>query len=252
MGGKPKYIDTYNKLKKDITTGKYPSGTLLPTEMEMCRLYSVGRSTLRRVLSMLSGESLVSSRQGHGTTVTFPPDEYTKISPIGLNLTYFTPVCLLDGELSYTSSPLAVDTVFASDDVAKKMRLPAGTKIFRVQRIRYVNNRAFCYVVNYVNPALAPELDKQDIGPHITEFLVKHYGVKRTSVDGTLYIGKFYFKQSQFLGIEMDCPCFVQGRIGYVNDQVYDYSEQIYNPDIIEFHVKTPPNAELDEIVPEK
>lgn len=251
MSGKLKYLDTYNSIKNDIMDGKYPSGTLLPTEMEMCSLYSVGRSTLRRALAMLADERLVTSKQGHGTIVSFSPSEYTEISPLGTSLNAFVQVCLLEEPLTYTSSPLAIDTVLASPMVAEKMELPVGSRVFRAQRIRYVNGRAFGYLVNYVNPAVAPDFDKQYVGPHITEFLVKHYGIKRTSTKGSLSIVRVDFKQSQFLGIELNRPCFLQTRIGYVNGQVYDYSESIYNPDIIELQVAYTPNSELDEIVPE-
>lgn len=251
MSGKLKYLDTYNSIKNDIMDGKYPSGTLLPTEMELCRLYSVGRSTLRRALAMLSDEGFITSKQGHGTTVSFSAEEYAEISPLGTHATPIVPVCLLEGPHTYTSSPMAVDTILASPIVAKKMELPVGAKVFRVQRIRYVNGRPLEYLINYVNPAIVPDFDKQDIGPHITEFLVKTYGIKRSLAKGTFSIVLVDFKQSQFLGIDMGRPCFLQTRIGYVNGQVYDYSESIYNPDIIDFQVAYTPNAELDEIVPE-
>ena len=251
-GEKLKYMDVYQTIKSEILSGKYRSGAVMPTEMEMCEIYSVGRSTLRRALAMLAEESFIKAQQGHGTTVSYAPEQYDEIEAPGSRGTTFHLRCLLEGSHTYTNSPMAVDTVLAPPDLAKKMRLPVGSPVYRVQRINYVNGKSYGYMVNYVNPALAPDLDKHEIGPHITEYFVKRYGIKRTKMEGLFGIAQTDFKQSQFLGVPLDTPCMVQTRIGWVNDQVYDYSEHFFNPELIEFAVTFAPRADLDDIVPEE
>lgn len=251
MSDNLKYLKTYRSIKEKILSGQYPSGTMLPTEMELCALYGVGRSTLRRALAMLADDGFVKAQQGQGTTVAFSTQNYASSDPVSKRINAFHLVCTLEGPLDYTTSPLSVDTLFAPPHIAEKMGLPAGTEVFRVQRINYVNGRSYGYLVNYVNPALAPDLDKGDIGPHITEYLVRHYGIKRTRTEGRFRIIPADFAQSRFLGVEMGTPCFMHVRTGYVNDSVYDYSEHIYNPELIEIVLDSQPVAELDEIVPD-
>ncbi len=53
----------------DIASGKRAVGTLLPTEHELCALYSVSRATVRQALLSLQDQGLVERSQGIGTRV---------------------------------------------------------------------------------------------------------------------------------------------------------------------------------------
>ncbi len=54
-------------IKQDIIAGKYPVGSRLPTEHELCRTFGVSRPTVRRAIARLAEEGLVNARQGAGT-----------------------------------------------------------------------------------------------------------------------------------------------------------------------------------------
>jgi len=66
------YLQVVRALKDDIVSGVYPIGSQLPTEEELCERFSVSRYTVREALRRLREDSLVSSRQGAGTTVVPP------------------------------------------------------------------------------------------------------------------------------------------------------------------------------------
>src|SRR5579864_3078049 len=68
----PLYLQVVRALKDDIVSGIYPIGSQLPTEEELCGRFSVSRYTVREALRRLREDSLVSSRQGAGTTVVPP------------------------------------------------------------------------------------------------------------------------------------------------------------------------------------
>jgi GntR family transcriptional regulator len=70
--GDPLYLQVVRALKDDIVSGIYPIGSQLPTEEELCGRFSVSRYTVREALRRLREDSLVSSRQGAGTTVVPP------------------------------------------------------------------------------------------------------------------------------------------------------------------------------------
>lgn len=57
------------ELKAEIVNGVYPVGSLIPTEDELCKRFSVSRYTVREALRVLREEGLVSSRRGAGTVV---------------------------------------------------------------------------------------------------------------------------------------------------------------------------------------
>jgi GntR family transcriptional regulator len=67
--GTPLYQQVAQALKEDIVSGVYPVGSLLPTEDELCKRFSVSRHTVREALRLLRDDDLVASRQGAGTAV---------------------------------------------------------------------------------------------------------------------------------------------------------------------------------------
>ena len=60
---------SYQEIRYRICTNRYPPDTLLREE-ELAREYSVSRSPIRRVFSMLEHEGLVEVKHGIGTLVT--------------------------------------------------------------------------------------------------------------------------------------------------------------------------------------
>lgn len=66
------YLQVVRALKDEIVSGVYPIGSQLPTEEELCGRFSVSRYTVREALRRLREDSLVTSRQGAGTTVVPP------------------------------------------------------------------------------------------------------------------------------------------------------------------------------------
>lgn len=65
----PRYLVVADSLATDIAAGTYDIGDKLPTEFELCRLYSVSRSTVRQALAELEAVGVARRRQGSGTTV---------------------------------------------------------------------------------------------------------------------------------------------------------------------------------------
>ncbi|KAF1018295.1 MAG: putative HTH-type transcriptional regulator YurK [Paracidovorax wautersii] len=67
---KPHYLQLARQLTEGITQGRYPLGTLLPTELQLCELYGTSRHTVRAALNELQLLGLVSRRKNVGTRVT--------------------------------------------------------------------------------------------------------------------------------------------------------------------------------------
>ena len=44
------YMEVYKKIKEDIILGKYPAGSLLPTEMELADAFFVSRITIQKAM----------------------------------------------------------------------------------------------------------------------------------------------------------------------------------------------------------
>lgn len=83
------YEEIAEHIKQQILDGKLKPGDKLPSDKELCQLYSVGRSTVREALSALKFMGLIESRQGEGSTVS-------KVNPEDIAMPDFTGLLLSD------------------------------------------------------------------------------------------------------------------------------------------------------------
>jgi DNA-binding GntR family transcriptional regulator len=70
---KPIYQRVADQLRQAISAGRYPVGTRLPTEMELCEQLGISRFTARGAVRLLLAEGLVTRRTRIGTIVTALP-----------------------------------------------------------------------------------------------------------------------------------------------------------------------------------
>lgn len=64
-----RYAVVARDLMEGIASGKFPVGSLLPTEFELCDLYAVSRHTIRAAITQLQTQGMVSRRKKVGTRV---------------------------------------------------------------------------------------------------------------------------------------------------------------------------------------
>ncbi len=65
----PRYSLVARALAENIGSGRYPVGSLLPTEFELCKQFGVSRTTLREATRWLRDRGMVSGKAGVGTIV---------------------------------------------------------------------------------------------------------------------------------------------------------------------------------------
>ena len=66
---RPRYETIARELLEAMSSGRYPVGTLLPTEAELSEAYSVSRQTIRAAMRELMSLGAISRRKGIGTRV---------------------------------------------------------------------------------------------------------------------------------------------------------------------------------------
>ena len=69
ISSKPRFAEIARHLQQAITTGHFPIGSLLPTELELSDHYGTSRHTVRMALQELQQAGLVSRRKNVGTRV---------------------------------------------------------------------------------------------------------------------------------------------------------------------------------------
>ncbi len=69
LASPPQYLLVAQRLMADIQSGRYPVGSFLPTEMELCAQFGVSRHTVREAVRQLQERGLVLRQRGVGTQV---------------------------------------------------------------------------------------------------------------------------------------------------------------------------------------
>ena len=65
----PFYFQLAEALEREITSGRWPSGTRLPSEPDMCEHFGLSRTTVRQALGRLEQRGLIDRLKGQGTFV---------------------------------------------------------------------------------------------------------------------------------------------------------------------------------------
>lgn len=70
-GAMPLYLQIQEYLKAKIVNGGYAYGELIPSELELEKMFKVSRITIRQAIADLEKEGYVKRQRGKGTTVTY-------------------------------------------------------------------------------------------------------------------------------------------------------------------------------------
>ncbi len=71
----PLYVKIYYHLRDQIRDGKYPAGTFLPSEKEICAQFSASRTTVRLALGRLDQDGLIRTVPGKGREAVMPSSD---------------------------------------------------------------------------------------------------------------------------------------------------------------------------------
>lgn len=155
----PLYFQLASLIRRCISSGLIQAGDLLPSETELCRTFSISRTTVRQAIGELEEEGLVLRHQGKGTFVAEP-----KLHRRSENIYSFTSEATSMGR-SPSSCLLSFEVITPGDDLCRMLELHAGPiPVYRFTRIRKVDGVPLMletsHYPKYIYPALTPELLK--------------------------------------------------------------------------------------------
>ena len=126
--------DIARDLTEAITSGAYPVGTFLPTELELRDRYRTSRHTVRAALHELQQLGLVSRRKNVGTRVesTHPTKDFRPSLSSLDDLVQFG--------ATHVRAVQAVERTTATGALAKELGCPNGTQWVRISSLRLDGN----------------------------------------------------------------------------------------------------------------
>lgn len=136
------YLEIADKIREDIFDGKYPVGSMLPTETELEDIFGVSKITVRKAIELLAADEYVEKKSGKGTTV-INNRPYNKLS----KAMSFTSI-LEKSNLEIEKKTLEIKevTLKKSDELYPHF----GTKAVCLSRIYLRDQQPFIYINHYL------------------------------------------------------------------------------------------------------
>lgn len=120
-------------IKEQIETGVLKPGDQIPSELEMVDRFLISRMTVRRAIERLAVSGVLYRIPGKGT---FVAEEKTPYTPATVS-SFSTTMRSLGFDVG--TKVLQLDTINASKDIARDLRIEPGEQVIRLKRLRYVN-----------------------------------------------------------------------------------------------------------------
>lgn len=151
------YSQVADALRRRILAGEFAAGAQLPTEQQLCLMFSASRITIRRALQILEEEMLVQRRQGSGTFVSAAPSRKIPL----LNTDFSGSVTLHAPELQRQLEEWGWRT--ASPVVAAALQTTVGQRVVFSRRIDLLGETPVAFDEVYLIAAAADRLSESDL-----------------------------------------------------------------------------------------
>ncbi len=213
----PRYLRVYSSIKNQIENGDYKVGDFLPPEPELQKLFNVSRTTVRKAVEMLAGESFVSIKQGKGTEIL----DYKATQKLQY-VTSFSET-LREKGLSVYSKDITVDLVPAPRTIADNLKIEPESALVRIHRLTFANDKPIALMTNYLLPELVPDIEKRFGGmKSLYAFLETEYNINIEAATDFISASAATVEEADRLQIAVDSPLLIVRRITYSGNRAIE------------------------------
>ena len=204
----PMYAQIQAQLVEMIRSGTLQAGDLLPSEEELGRIHNISRMTARQALQSLKAQGLAIRQKGRGTFVARPKMEKDMAHLAGFS------VEMRSLGMKPSSQVLAAEIIPASAEVASRLVLGNGARVFRLYRLRLADNVPLALEETQLPAARFPGIERVDFSRHsLYQTLHQRYGIRFAVADEVLESRAAGRREAQLLEIAPRSCLLVISRI---------------------------------------
>lgn len=222
----------YYKIKKDledkINNNQYKKGEYIPSEPDLEKYYNVSRTTIRKAISTLCDEGLLTIIRGKGTKVT-----PSKLSHNTSKLMSFTEIMKHQGMVP-SIIKYHVDRIITPKDIASKLSLDPWDEVYKIYRIRSADNEPISINTSYIPCKYLRDFDSKLLieNQSLYKTLEDRYNVSIQITEDTVTAVKANSNQADILDINKGDPVLCIERVAYnKNSSLVEFSEIIIRCD---------------------
>lgn len=230
---RPMYQQIEEYLREVISSGKLKPNDQLPSENTLVTEFGVSRMTVRKALSRLEFEGLVVRQPGRGTFVA-----KQKIQQVISPIIGFTEKMEQAGRNTATQI-LDTSVLEAINSVRLSLGLQEHAKVFKIQRLRLVDNEPVVIQTNYVPLCLFPGIQYIDFQQPFTKILSEVYNIEIKGYRSELQPTLPNLDEQRLLQLTKPIPMLLIASISYDQHQrPVRFSKGLYRGDKFKFIAK--------------
>jgi GntR family transcriptional regulator len=232
------YHRVFLVLRDQIDSGRYPPGSILPSELEVCREFGVSRVTSRRAMAELEAAGVVFRQQGRGTFVrenVQPKQLRPAASPrLGQFREFVDSTTPVVHEFDYLPAPERVRDILGEDG--------PRTLHQRAVRVRKAGDRPLIQVITWVREKLGRHWTAEDLGRDPVTVLVRRAGVELSTGSQTASAVLCDPLVSERLDVEVGAPLLrIERVLRDRSGQAHVFVDLLARPDRFQLHMDLEP-----------
>lgn len=233
---KARYEHIYKDLKQKIEANVYAYQELLPSEHTLIQIYQCSRNTLRRAVGLLVNDGYVQTIQGKGVRSIYQPVAQTSFT-IG-EIESFQESAIRNGH-----RPLTKVVLFTEFEINEKQALytgfPAGTSIYYIQRLHYLDDLPLILNHNYFLKESVPGLTKEIAEKSIYQYLEQTLHMTIVNSKRIMTVEKMTQIDEKYLKMNADdynCMAVVSSQTYNSDGVMFEYTQSRHRPDYFRFY----------------
>ncbi|EGU31202.1 histidine utilization repressor [Vibrio ichthyoenteri ATCC 700023] len=203
------YVKIKDSIVEQIETGMLAPRQKLPAERKLAESFDTTRVTLREALSLLEAEGRIYREDRRGWFISPPPLCYDPTQALN-----FPNMARAQNRVPKTEL-IGAKAILADKHAARLLNLKPFSDVYRVDRVRYLEDRPVVYVTNYIRPELLPNLLEHDLTASLTDIYRDHYAVKYQKTRYRITTSTLLGDAAQALRATLGTPATVVERVHY-------------------------------------
>lgn len=165
------YLKIMESINEQIEAGLLAPGSKFPAERKLAETFNTSRVTLREALSLLESDGKIFREDRRGwfvspTALTYDPTNTDNFKTMALKAKRVPRSELLSAEL-----------LPCPRDAAKLLGVEAFTQVYKLERLRFLDDRPVAVTINYVIAEYFPELEEKDFIESLTQTYKDDYDI---------------------------------------------------------------------------
>lgn len=229
----PLYHQIYSHLRDCIQNGIFAPGSLFPSESQIEKELKVSRITARRAMDELSARGLISRQQGKASRVAaYRPNTHLLAGVEGM----------IENNRrmgdSTTVELLSHETIAATEDVARTLKVKRGEPVLWSVRVRSLDGVPFSYAVTYLPQAVTRQIKAEQMSAKPLLALLEGAGIIIGRAEQVISAKNATAAVARALHIERGEALLVSERVVYdLADRPVEWISVQYRPDIYQYGV---------------